>query len=71
MDTFGWKVEARVRAIAGTLVLTSALLAAFISPWWLLLTAFVGVNLLQSGFTNFCLMNNIIAAVFPRLSSER
>lgn len=57
----GWRVEAIVRAIAGTMILLSAALAAFVSPWWLLLTAFVGANLLQSAFTGWCLMSNLIA----------
>jgi hypothetical protein len=43
-----------VMAFAGTMVLVSLLLAQLVSPWWLLLTAFVGVNLLQSSFTGFC-----------------
>ena len=42
------------RALAGTITLVSALLAALVSPWWLLLTAFVGLNLLQSSVTGFC-----------------
>lgn len=41
-------------AFAGTMVLLSAALTYFVSPWWLLLTAFVGLNLLQSSFTGFC-----------------
>ena len=39
---------------AGTMVLLSAVLAHFVSDWWLLLTAFVGLNLLQAAFTGFC-----------------
>ncbi|HET9029139.1 MAG TPA: DUF2892 domain-containing protein [Candidatus Aquilonibacter sp.] len=66
----GWKIEARVRAIAGAFVLLSAVLAAFVSPWWLLFTAFVGANLLQSAFTNWCLMSNLLALAFPRAASE-
>ena len=34
--------------------LTSAALVYFVSPWWLLLTAFVGLNLLQASVTGFC-----------------
>jgi hypothetical protein len=49
-------VEQALRAIAGFFVLASALLAAFHSPYWLIFTGFVGVNLLQSGFTNWCPM---------------
>ena len=67
----GWKVEARVRAVAGILVLLSAGLAAFVSPWWLLLTAFVGANLVQSAFTNWCLMSNLLAVMFPSLAEAR
>ena len=47
-------VENGVRVFAGTLVLISVALVYFVSPWWLLLTAFVGVQLIQSAFTGFC-----------------
>ncbi|TQK70385.1 MULTISPECIES: DUF2892 domain-containing protein [unclassified Nocardioides] len=47
-------VDRLVLALAGTLVLASAGLAALLSPWWLLLTGFVGANLLQSSVTGFC-----------------
>jgi hypothetical protein len=40
----GWPLERVLFAMAGTVVLTSAALTAFVSPWFLLLTAFVGVN---------------------------
>ncbi|RME94086.1 MAG: DUF2892 domain-containing protein [Verrucomicrobia bacterium] len=46
--------EKAIRALAGTLVLVSVALAHFVSPWWLLLTCFVGLNILQSAFTGFC-----------------
>lgn len=49
-------VERGLRLIAGVVVLTSVGLAVAVSPWWLLLTAFAGLNLLQSGFTNWCPM---------------
>jgi hypothetical protein len=48
------KIESSVRLLAGTLVLVSVTLAHFVSPWWLLLTVFVGCNLVQSAFTGFC-----------------
>jgi len=48
------KLENAIRALAGTLILTSLLLAHFVSRNWLWLTAFVGANLLQSAFTGFC-----------------
>ncbi len=47
-------IDRAVLALAGTLVLVSVALAHFVSPWWLLLTAFVGLNLLQSSLTGFC-----------------
>jgi hypothetical protein len=45
-----------IRAIAGTFVLVSVGLGAFVSPYFLLFTAFVGLNLFQSAFTGFCPM---------------
>jgi hypothetical protein len=48
------KLESKVRILAGTLVLFSVALTYFVSPWWLALTGFVGVNLIQSAFTGFC-----------------
>ncbi|GMU43140.1 MAG: DUF2892 domain-containing protein [Xanthomonadales bacterium] len=47
-------IDRLVMAFAGSVVLLSVLLAHFFSPWWLLLTAFVGLNLLQAAFTGFC-----------------
>ncbi len=47
-------VENAVRAVAGTMVLVSVILALLVNHWWLLLTAFVGLNLLQSALTHFC-----------------
>ena len=49
-------VEQALRTIAGLVVLISAALIHFVSPYFLILTAFVGLNLLQSGFTNWCPM---------------
>jgi Inner membrane protein YgaP-like, transmembrane domain len=47
-------VERAVRLLAGIIVLVSLALAHWVSPQWLWLSAFVGLNLLQSGFTNWC-----------------
>jgi hypothetical protein len=47
-------VERGLRALAGIVVLLSLALAHWVSPYWLWLTAFAGVNLLQSAFTNWC-----------------
>lgn len=43
-----------VLALAGTLTLLGTILAALVSPWWLLLVAFVGANQLQASLTGFC-----------------
>lgn len=49
-------VERAVRLIAGIFILLSLALGRYVSPYWYLFTAFVGLNLLQSGFTNWCPM---------------
>jgi hypothetical protein len=53
-------VERYLRAIAGFFILLSILLARFHSPYWLLFTGFVGLNLLQSAFTNWCPMMTVL-----------
>ncbi len=53
-------VERYLRGIAGVVVLVSLALAVFIDSRWLWLTAFVGLNLLQSAFTGWCLMMTIL-----------
>jgi Inner membrane protein YgaP-like, transmembrane domain len=47
-------VDRAVLAFAGVMVLASLLLAWYASPYWLLLTAFAGLNMLQAAFTGFC-----------------
>jgi hypothetical protein len=47
-------VDRAVMAFAGLVILFSLALAHFVSTWWLLLTAFVGVNLIQASITGFC-----------------
>jgi hypothetical protein len=47
-------IDRAVMAFAGTVVLVSLALGVWLSPWWLLLTAFVGANLLQAAFSGFC-----------------
>ena len=47
-------VERFVHAFAGAMVLVSLALGQLVSPWFYLLTAFVGVNLFQTAFTRFC-----------------
>jgi hypothetical protein len=53
-------IERAIRVMAGTLVLTSVSLAYFINQKWLLLAAFVGLNLIQSAFTGFCPAENVL-----------
>jgi len=53
-------INRTIKAIAGTFILVSLLLAHFVNPNWIWFTVFVGVNLLQSGFTNWCLMEEIL-----------
>lgn len=57
------KLEHRIRLIAGTFILVSLALGTWISPYWYLLTAFVGVNLIQSSFTRWCLMEDILKKI--------
>lgn len=53
-------LENMIRAIAGTFVVISLALGYLVSPYWHLFTAFVGLNLLQSSFTHWCLMEKIL-----------
>lgn len=55
--------ERIIRVVAGTLVLASVALGRWVSPWWFLLTAFVGLNLFQAGITNWCLLDDILRKV--------
>ena len=57
-----------VRLLAGTFILLSLALGipgspVFVSPWFLAFTAFVGVNLLQSGLTKWCLLETMLRKV--------
>ena len=47
-------IDRLVMRFAGAMVLASVVLVFYVSQWWLLLTLFVGANLLQSSFTGFC-----------------
>ena len=55
-------MDQKIRMIAGTLILVSLALGVWVSPWWLAFTAFVGVNLVQSSITKWCLMEDILRA---------
>jgi hypothetical protein len=56
-------IDRAVLAFAGVVVLTGLLLGWLVSPWWLLLSAFAGLNMFQAAFTGFC----PAAMVFRRL----
>ncbi len=56
-------VERALRLTAGAVVLLSVALAHYVSIYWLWLTAFVGLNLLQSAFTNWCPAMSIFRAM--------
>ena len=59
-------VERALRLIAGVMVLLSLTLAFYVSHYWLWLTVFVGLNLLQSSFTNWCPAMLILRAKGPQ-----
>jgi hypothetical protein len=57
-----------VRVVAGLFILLSLALGVpgspiFVSQWWLAFTAFVGINLFQSGLTKWCLMESILRKI--------
>jgi hypothetical protein len=67
-------VERYLRLIAGAFVLVTTALAVLHSPYWLLFTAFVGLNLFQSGFTNWCPMMSLLRRLGvpgARMNDER
>ena len=53
-------VERGLRLVAGLFVVLSVLLGVYVSPWFFAFTAFVGLNLFQSAFTNWCPMMTIL-----------
>jgi len=56
-------VDRAVLAFAGLMILASLGLGHWVSPWWLLLTAFVGLNMLQASLTGFCPAARIFRAL--------
>lgn len=56
-------IDKAVLAFAGFIVLAGLVLAEIFTPWWLLLSAFAGINMLQAAFTGFC----PAAMIFRRL----
>ena len=57
-------LENSIRLLAGTLTLISVTLGQLVSPYWFILTAFVGINLVQSAFTGFCPAEIIFERMF-------
>jgi hypothetical protein len=53
-------VERGLRLVAGLFVVLSVLLGVYVNPWFFAFTAFVGLNLFQSAFTNWCPMMVIL-----------
>jgi hypothetical protein len=53
-------VERYLRLIAGAVVMSTLALGYWVNPYWYLFTTFVGLNLFQSAFTNWCPMMTIL-----------
>ena len=64
-------VERGLRLMAGAMVLLSVALTYYVSHYWILLTLFVGLNLLQSAFTNWCPAMSILRAIGLKETSCR
>lgn len=64
------RIDKYLRLIAGFFILLSLILSRVHSEYWLLFTAFVGLNLLQSGFTNWCLMMVFLKKIFGKEKCE-
>ncbi|MEQ9365805.1 MAG: DUF2892 domain-containing protein [Leptospirales bacterium] len=69
----GWYLERMIWLVAGVFALASAGLTIVHSPYWLILTALVGVNLIVFAFSGFCVMANLLYRLGfrSRLQSER
>lgn len=70
LKTDSWYLERAVFLVAGLMVLLSVSLGLLVSPYWLALTAFAGINLVVFAFSGFCLMANILKKIIglvPRL----
>lgn len=64
-------IERFLRGIAGFFVLLSVLMAHYHSQYWLFFTGFVGLNLLQSAFTNWCPMITILKKLGVKSQVEK
>ncbi len=65
-----WTTERAIRLVAGVFILATLALGRWVHPGWYLFTAFVGANLLQSAFTQWCLMEKILRAAGMKSCSE-
>jgi hypothetical protein len=69
-------VERWLRLIAGAFIMISVALGHYVNPWWFAFTAFIGLNLFQSAFTDWCPMMTILQklgvqrAVCPAASTK-
>ncbi len=69
--TDSWYLERIIWLIAGIFSLASAVLAWVYSPYWLILTALVGINLIVFALTGFCLMANILYKLGARSKLQK
>jgi hypothetical protein len=53
-------IQLLIRRVAGSLILSSLVLGYLVNPYFFLITAFVGANLLQSSFTNWCPLQKML-----------
>ena len=58
-----YTVDRGLRLVAGLFVLLSVILGVFVNPWFFAFTAFVGANLLQSAFSNWCPMMAVLRKI--------
>ena len=72
IKTDQWYLERVLYLLAGIFALSGTLLAWLLSPWWLLLTGLVGINLIVFALTGFCAMANLVYFLGgkPRLEAE-
>jgi hypothetical protein len=63
-------LEPMLRAIAGVFVIASVLLGMYVHPYFLWFTVFVGLNLLQSGFSNWCPMMSLLKRFGAKCAHE-
>lgn len=70
--TDSWYLERLIWLIAGIFTLLSVFLTLIHSPYWLILAALVGINLIVFAFTGFCLMANLLYSLGakPRLQKD-